>query len=100
MAELIGAILAIAAALALASLLLPVGERLRVPHTVLLAVLGIALGILVDRFGGEASGHGIVGELVKGLSSVSGKAEAFLYIFLPPLLFTAGLTIEVRRLID
>jgi CPA1 family monovalent cation:H+ antiporter len=100
MSELIGAILAIAAALALASLLLPVGERLRVPHTVLLAVLGIAMGILVDRFGGEASGHGIVGELVKGLSSVTGKAEAFLYIFLPPLLFTAGLTIEVRRLID
>jgi monovalent cation:H+ antiporter, CPA1 family len=100
MAELIGAILAIAAALALASLLLPVAERLRVPHTVLLAVLGILLGILVDRFGGEARGHGMVGELVNGLSSVTGKAEAFLYIFLPPLLFTAGLTIDVRRLID
>jgi CPA1 family monovalent cation:H+ antiporter len=100
MAELIGAILAIAAALALASLLLPVAERFRVPHTVLLAVLGILLGILVDRFGGEARGYGIVGELVNGLSSVTGKAEAFLYIFLPPLLFTAGLTIEVRRLLD
>lgn len=100
MAELIGAILAIAAALALASLLLPVAERFRVPHTVLLAVLGILLGILVDRFGGEARGYGIVGELVSGLSSVTGKAEAFLYIFLPPLLFTAGLTIEVRRLLD
>ncbi|MGE3650667.1 MAG: cation:proton antiporter, partial [Reyranellaceae bacterium] len=100
MAELIGAILAIAAALALSSLLLPVAERLRVPHTVLLAVLGIALGILVDRYGGEARGYGIVGELVNGLSSVTGKAEAFLYIFLPPLLFTAGLTIDVRRLLD
>lgn len=100
MAELIGAILAIAAALALASLLLPVAERFRVPHTVLLAVLGILLGILVDRLGGEARGHGIVGELVNGLSSVTGKAEAFLYIFLPPLLFTAGLTIDVRRLLD
>lgn len=100
MAELIGAILAIAAALALASLLLPVAERFRVPHTVLLAVLGILLGILVDRFGGEARGYGIVGELVNGLSSVTGKAEAFLYIFLPPLLFTAGLTIDVRRLFD
>jgi CPA1 family monovalent cation:H+ antiporter len=100
MAELIGAILAIAAALALASLLLPVAERFRVPHTVLLAVLGILLGILVDRFGGEARGYGIVGELVNGLSSVTGKAEAFLYIFLPPLLFTAGLTIDVRRLLD
>ncbi len=100
MAELIGAILAIAAALALASLLLPVAERFRVPHTVLLAMLGIALGILADRYGGQAQGHGIVGELVNGLSSVTGKAEAFLYIFLPPLLFTAGLTIEVRRLID
>lgn len=100
MAELIGAILAIAAALALASLLLPVAERFRVPHSVLLAVLGIALGILVDRYGGEARGYGIVGELVNGLSSVTGKAEAFLYIFLPPLLFTAGLTIDVRRLLD
>lgn len=100
MAELIGAILAIAAALALASLLLPVAERFRVPHTVLLAVLGIALGILVDRYGGQARAYGIVGELVNGLSSVTGRAEAFLYIFLPPLLFTAGLTIDVRRLID
>jgi len=99
MIELVVSILAITVLLVLSSLLLPVAERLRVPHTVLLAVLGIVLGVLAALVG-KAGDLGIVSDLVLGLSTLGVTAEAFLFLFLPPLLFTAGLGIDVRRLFD
>lgn len=100
MTQIVLAILAVALSLVLVSMLLPVAERLRVPHTVLLAVLGIALGTAGIWLGADAERFGILGDVFKGLTTVGVGAEAFLYIFLPPLLFTAGLTIDVRRLFD
>jgi len=44
--DIIHALLAIAMVLTLVSLLVPLAERLRLPHTVLLAVAGLALGFL------------------------------------------------------
>jgi CPA1 family monovalent cation:H+ antiporter len=98
--QIVVALLAIALALVLVSLLLPVAERLRVPHTVLLAVLGIALGITAGSLAGITDRLGVLGDVFEGLTAVGESPEAFLYIFLPPLLFTAGLTIDVRRLFD
>ncbi len=98
--EVIVAILAIALALVLVSLLLPVAERLRVPHTVLLAILGAALGIAGGALGGDTGRIGPVGDFFEGLRAVGTSPEALLYIFLPPLLFTGGLNIDVRRLFD
>ncbi|MCW5744885.1 MAG: cation:proton antiporter [Alphaproteobacteria bacterium] len=100
MTQIVVAILAIALALVLVSLLLPLAERLRVPHTVLLAVVGIALGIGGASLAGDTGRFGLMGDIFEGLAAIGASPEAFLYIFLPPLLFTAGLTIDVRRLFD
>lgn len=99
MVQLVVSILAITVLLVLSSLLLPVAERLRVPHTVLLAALGIALGVLASQIGGSGN-LGIVSDVILGLGTLGFTAESFLYLFLPPLLFTAGLGIDVRRLFD
>lgn len=99
MVEVVFAVLAVVLVLALVSVLVPVAERLRLPHTVLLAVCGIALGFFASAVTGAGVG-GIVADAFQGLRHLGGGATVFLSIFLPPLLFTAGLTIDVRRLLD
>lgn len=100
MTDVIHALLALAMVLTLVSLLVPLSERLRLPHTVLLAMSGLALGLLAAH--GEAHGYfvGIVRDTVHGVQRLEADSDLFLPLFLPPLLFTAGLTIDVRRLID
>ena len=98
MTQIILAILAVSALLAVSSLLVPVAERLRLPHTVLLALFGIALGFVASLAG--PGDYTLINDLLAGIGALGVTAEAFLYIFLPPLLFTAGLTIDVRRLFD
>lgn len=97
MVQIVLPILAVSVVLGLASLLLPIAARFRVPHTVLLAVLGMALGFVVAVI---PQRYGIISDVLSGLGELGFTAEAFLFIFLPPLLFTAGLNIDVRRLVD
>lgn len=88
-------IIAIMVLLAAASMLVPVADRMRVPHAVLLAALGMAVG-LVTVVAGSGGGEG-------GLQAYDRfhlDAEVLLYVFLPALLFTAGLTVDVRRMLD
>jgi CPA1 family monovalent cation:H+ antiporter len=99
MSEVIFPLLAIALVLALVSLLLPVAERLRVPHTVLVAVCGMCLGFLGSWISSHAA-FSVVRDTFDGLHRLGLGEEVFLALFLPPLLFTAGLTIDVRRLLD
>jgi len=99
MVQIVLSILAVSVVLVLASLLLPIAARLRAPHTVLLAALGMALGFLVALLA-DPQRYGVVGDVMVGLRELGFTAEAFLFIFLPPLLFTAGLNIDVRRLVD
>jgi CPA1 family monovalent cation:H+ antiporter len=93
-------LLALSIILTIVSLLVPLAERLRLPHTVLLAVAGLGLGLL----GNWGMTHGrisaVTGDVFKGLDQLKGGAGVFLPLFLPPLLFTAALMIDVRRLID
>ncbi|QQS14305.1 MAG: sodium:proton antiporter [Rhodospirillales bacterium] len=99
MTAVVAALFAIALALAAVSLLVPVAERLRIPHTVLLAVLGMLLGVAATRVD-LAAGASPMGDAFDGLRALVLSPETFLYVFLPPLLFTAGLMIDVRRLFD
>lgn len=99
MVQIVLSILAVSVVLALASLLLPLAARLRAPHTVLLAALGMALGFVVALLA-DPQRFGFMGDIAVGLRELGFTAEAFLFIFLPPLLFTAGLNIDVRRLVD
>lgn len=99
MTDVVFQILALAVVLAAVSLLLPTAERLRVPYPVLLVLFGMALGA-VGQWITATNMAGIGGDLFWGLRRIGLSADSFLYIFLPPLLFTAGLTIDVRRLFD
>ncbi|MCA0301235.1 MAG: cation:proton antiporter [Proteobacteria bacterium] len=94
------ALLAISMVLVVVSLLVPVAERFRLPHTVLLAIAGMAMGFLGSWVVSSGLHLGAVGDAFVGLDKLEVSAELFLPLFLPPLLFTAGLNIEVRRLMD
>ena len=94
------ALLALATLLTIVSLLVPLAEHLRLPHTVLLAVAGLGLGLLGDQIAIHGQVSGVFGDIFKGLAGIEVATDLFLPLFLPPLLFTAGLTIDVRRLID
>ncbi len=100
MTDIVHALLAIAMVLTIVSLLVPLAERLRLPHTVLLAVAGLALGFLGSWIARSGHVYGLVGDIFAGLDRLELGTDVFLPLFLPPLLFTAGLTIDVRRLFD
>jgi CPA1 family monovalent cation:H+ antiporter len=94
------ALLAIALVLTVVSLLVPLAERFRLPHTVLLAIAGMALGFLSTWIVSSGFKLGALGDAFVGLDKLEVGTDVFLPLFLPPLLFTAGLTIDVRRLFD
>jgi CPA1 family monovalent cation:H+ antiporter len=94
------ALLAIAMVLTVVSLLVPLAERFRVPHTVLLAIAGMGLGFLGSWLIANDIKLGALGDAFVGLDKLEVGSDVFLPLFLPPLLFTAGLTIDVRRLLD
>jgi CPA1 family monovalent cation:H+ antiporter len=94
------AILAISLLLVVVSLLVPVAERFRLPHTVLLAIAGMGMGFLGSWLMASGLHLGALGDAFVGLDRLKVAADTFLPLFLPPLLFTAGLNIEVRRLMD
>jgi Na+:H+ antiporter len=94
------ALLAIAVVLTVVSLLVPLAERFRLPHTVLLAIAGMGLGFLGSWIVSGDIRLGALGDAFVGLDKLKVGTELFLPLFLPPLLFTAGLTIDVRRLLD
>ncbi len=89
----------LAGLLALVSFLPPLANRLNLPYTVLLAIVGCVLGT-VAAASRDATGMGIAGDFIRSLRNLDISAEAFLYVFLPVLLFEAGLAIDVRRLMD
>ncbi len=86
--------------LTVVSLLVPLAERFRLPHTVLLAIAGMGLGFLGTWIISDDIRLGALGDAFVGLDKLEVGTDVFLPLFLPPLLFTAGLTIDVRRLFD
>jgi CPA1 family monovalent cation:H+ antiporter len=94
------ALLAIAMVLTVVSLLVPLAERFRLPHTVLLAIAGMSMGFLGSWIIAGDIKLGALGDAFVGLDQLEVGTDMFLPLFLPPLLFTAGLTIDVRRLFD
>lgn len=100
MTDTIYALLAIATVLIVVSVLVPLAERFRLPHTVLLAIAGMGMGFLGSWIISNDFKLGVLGDAFIGLDKLEVGTEVFLPLFLPPLLFTAGLTIDVRRLMD
>src|SRR5258708_12199273 len=86
--------------LTVVSLLVPLAERFRLPHTVLLAIAGMGLGFLGSWIISAGTKLGALGDAFIGLDKLEVGTDMFLPLFLPPLLFKPGLTIDVRRLLD
>jgi CPA1 family monovalent cation:H+ antiporter len=92
-------LLAIGALLVVVGVTQPVAIWLRLPPAVLLAAIGVAIGgasavLSHAELGGWASE---IGQLFRNFPI---NAEAFIYVFLPLLVFEAGLTIDVRRMLQ
>ncbi len=85
--------------LAIVSFLPALARRLRLPFSVLLAVTGCALGVVVAGVS-NVEHTGMAGDFIAALRGFKLSPGLFIFIFLPTLLFEAALVIDVRRLID
>ena len=70
--------------LVVVSLLVPVAERFRLPHTVLLAIAGMGLGFLGSWIISSDIKLGALGDAFIGLDKLEVGSEVFLPLFLPP----------------
>ncbi len=77
----------------------PIADRLGLPHSVVLALLGISLSIAGAVFLGSDLSEVI---LPSGDLSVDAPidSQVFLYVFLPTLLFQVTLGVDLRRMVD
>ncbi|MGY6634964.1 MAG: cation:proton antiporter [Alkalilacustris sp.] len=84
---------------ALIALAQPLAEKVGLPFSVLIALMGIVIGVgagltlrteLTDAFD----------PLAQAILSVPVGAQTFLYVFLPTLLFQVALTLNLRRMLD
>ncbi|HEY3909908.1 MAG TPA: cation:proton antiporter [Stellaceae bacterium] len=99
MHETVLTVFAVTALLGLVSLLLPLAERFSIPYTVLLALVGIAIGGAIDIPVAYLHG-GALRDIIGTLHDFGLSAESLLYIFLPALLFETALNVDVRQLGD
>ncbi|CAK0769687.1 monovalent cation:H+ antiporter, CPA1 family [uncultured Gammaproteobacteria bacterium] len=99
MHDIVSILFGVAGLLVLLGFLQAVAGRLNVPYTVLLAGAGVALGLLAGVLA-QIGGPGPFADFWRAISEFNLPAEAYLYLFLPLLLFEMALAIEVRRLLD
>jgi CPA1 family monovalent cation:H+ antiporter len=83
--------------LVLASLVQPAAERLHLPYTVLLAVVGVAIGGL-SSFLLYTPLTVSFDDIVRPIAELPFNASIFLVVFLPLLIFHASLTIDLREI--
>ncbi|MEM9232786.1 MAG: cation:proton antiporter [Pseudomonadota bacterium] len=111
--------------LALAVLLQPVAKVLRLPHTVLLALVGVGIAWLVSSLGLDPEGHGALEPVGDGheasdghgpehgthhasgpwwqqallsLTSLNMTANLIMFVFLPALVFESAMSLDLRKL--
>jgi monovalent cation:H+ antiporter, CPA1 family len=77
----------------------PVAQRLRLPVSVVLAVLGISIGALASFFWftplTDALNPAALAILTLPITS-----DVFLFVFLPTLIFQVALSLNLRRMLD
>jgi CPA1 family monovalent cation:H+ antiporter len=89
-------LLVIAVLLAIVAICQPLAARMKLPPSVVLGVVGVALGgfpVILSGFGGSARIDAFA-DLFVGLPVSS---ATFIYVFLPLLVFEAGIGTDVRR---
>lgn len=93
-------IVAIVAALfAVIGLSEPLAARLRLPATVVLALMGIIIGATATALATLPLPEGITGA-AQAIQDLPIRSNLFLYVFLPTLVFQVALGIDLRRMLD
>ncbi len=104
-----GVVFGLAAVLTLAVLMLPVARRSNIPYTVLLAVVGVALGFIAQQLGVETgSGHDGGAEhgdpfwmqIAQSVGGLRITADVILFLFLPALVFESAMSLDLRKLME
>ncbi|MBP6019394.1 MAG: cation:proton antiporter [Burkholderiaceae bacterium] len=87
----------LAGLLALVSFMPALAGRLRLPYSVLLAIVGMVLGLIIHVHSWAPM---VMSDFLDSLQNFEVSSETFLFVFLPILLFEASLSMNVRRLLD
>jgi len=77
----------------------PLAERLRLPTTVILAGVGVLIGVLATALVALPVPVGIA-TTAAAIQNLPIRANLFLFVFLPTLIFQVALTIDLRRMLD
>lgn len=94
------AVVAIVAALfAVIGLSEPLAQRLRLPATVVLALIGIAIGAASAALP-LVAGSEFLAATAETIRTLPIRSSLFLYVFLPTLIFQVSLTIDLRRMLE
>ena len=86
----------IAVLLVIISLAQPLAGIVRVPFSVLLAVIGLVIGVAAT-FLLYTDYTDVFNEMASAILGLPVGSTVFLYVFLPTLLFQTSLTLDVRR---
>jgi monovalent cation:H+ antiporter, CPA1 family len=88
-------LLAVALLLVIISGIQPLAAKLRLPPAVLLAGFGIAIGAASSLVP-----HGVFSAAILTFKELPLSSETIIYVFLPLLVFEAGITSDVRRILE
>lgn len=87
----------LAGLLALICFMPALAGRLSLPYSVLLAIVGFVLGIIIHV---HSWAPALMSDFLDSLQHFEVSSETFLFVFLPVLLFETSLATNVRRLLD
>ncbi len=99
MADIVSLLVSVAGLLIVIAVGQPLAVQLRLPPSVLLAAVGVAIGgipMLLQDVGMIGLSNGSLGLIAQGQTS----PVTFIYVFLPVLMFQAGLATDARRTIE
>ncbi len=83
--------------LALVCFMPPLAGRLHLPYSVLLAIVGFILGLVIHAHAWVPT---VMSDFLDSLKNFQVSSETFLFVFLPILLFETSMALNVRRLLD
>src|SRR3954447_20985513 len=91
-------VLILALLLAMVSVVEPLAARLRLPSSVILALVGLVIGGF--SVSTETAGDATLHALAASVGALPLNSQAFLFIFLPALLFQGALDVDARDLMS
>lgn len=97
--DLVVVVSVVAALFAVIGLAEPVAEKLRLPGSVVLALLGIFIGVAAT-FLWRTDLTDALNPVALAILNLPIRSNLFLYVFLPTLIFQVALSINLRRLVD